>query len=264
MRAPLPAALLLICSLGVTACSSNGTGGGPAPSGSRPTAAPAPSVTSRGPSTSPVASPRTAPSRASAAPSVSEPTTTNTLPPPPRPSRPAPSTAGRLTAASLPVPAGWRTIARPGGSEEGYEGNGTWVHERDPRYAAHDVITLGCADVTRDDYADPTHALEGDYTRGSGGSGIGLVLQFASVDRARAFYNLYVRQVKACSTASSPIRTKTLPSTLGLIDQRTYTDGDWTEVGGLSGSRLTLIILGDPGHRISQATSEALLRKIVA
>ena len=59
-----------------------------------------------------------------------------------------------------------------GGDEEGFLGNGTWVHARDPRYAAQDVIAVGCAAVTRDDYADPTR-LEGNYviaqaTQGSG------------------------------------------------------------------------------------------------
>jgi hypothetical protein len=86
-----------------------------------------------------------------------EPTTTNTLPPPPPPSGPAPATAGSLTATSLPIPAGWETAVRAGSDEEGFEGNGTWVHARDPRYAAQDVITLGCATVTRDDYTDQTY-----------------------------------------------------------------------------------------------------------
>ena len=96
-----------------------------------------------------------------ARPTVVEPTTTNTLPPPAEPTKPAPTRAGPLTAASLPIPRGWRTVVRAGGPEEGYEGNGTWVHGRDPRYAALDVISIGCAAVTRDDYRDPIHALEG-------------------------------------------------------------------------------------------------------
>ena len=64
--------------------------------------------------------------------SAAEPTTTNTLPPPPPPSGPAPSTAGSLSARSLPVPAGWQTAVLDGGDEEGLQGNGTWVHARDP------------------------------------------------------------------------------------------------------------------------------------
>lgn len=195
-------------------------------------------------------------------PTVVEPTTTNTLPPPPRPSKPAPSTAGQLSAKSLPVPAGWKTIARKGGAEEGYEGNGTWVHGRDPRYAAHDVITLGCAAVTRDDYPDPSAALEGSYTKKQGDAGIGLVLQFSSPQRASSYWKVYRQQVSACTTGKGPVSTTIVSSDLGLIDQRTYPDGDWTEVGQRAGSRVTLIILTDPGHRITKAHSESLLQQI--
>ena len=67
-----------------------------------------------------------------------------------------------------------------GSDEEGFEGNGTWVHARDPRYAAQDVITLGCATVTRDDYTDPDAALEGNYHNRSGDRGIGLVLELTT------------------------------------------------------------------------------------
>jgi hypothetical protein len=197
-------------------------------------------------------------------PTVTEPTTTNTLPPPPRPSKPAPSTAGELTAESLPVPRGWRTIARKGGSEEGYQGNGTWVHARDPRYAAQDVITLGCASITRDDYTDPSAALEGSYQKKEGAPGIGIVLQFDSRQAATRFYSLYVRQVAACRRADGPVLTRIIPSRLGLIDQRTYPDGDWTEVGALKADRLTLIILTDPGHKISMESSERLLQQIAS
>ena len=54
------------------------------------------------------------------------------LPPPPPPSGPAPSTAGGLSDRSLPIPSGWRTAVLDGGDEEGFRGNGTWVHARDP------------------------------------------------------------------------------------------------------------------------------------
>ncbi|MET1006716.1 MAG: hypothetical protein ABWX96_14290 [Propionibacteriaceae bacterium] len=192
-----------------------------------------------------------------------EPTTTNTLPPPPRPSKPAPSTAGPLSAKSLPVPDGWKTVVRKGGSEAGFEGNGTWVRGRDPRYAAQDVITLGCAVVTRDDYSDPTAALEGSYQK-EGQPGIGLVLQFSSDAKASDFYALYLRQVRACSVGSTGLLIKVVATDPGLIDQRSAPDGDWTEVGALVGRRLTLVILGDPGHRITQQQSERLLATIAS
>jgi hypothetical protein len=190
-----------------------------------------------------------------------EPTTTNTLPPPPEPTEPAPSRAGPLTGESLPVPVGWRRVARDGGFEEGYLGNGTWVHARDARYAAHDVITLGCASVTRDDYTDPTHALEGSYER-SGQPGVGLVLQFQTAGEASSYFRLYRSQVAACENASDPVRTKLVSSPTGLIDRRTYPDGQWTEVANIVGPRLVLILLSDPGHQISAAAAQQILAQI--
>jgi hypothetical protein len=168
-----------------------------------------------------------------------------------------------LSAKSLPVPSGWKTVVRKGGSEEGFEGNGSWVRGRDPRYAANDIITLGCATVTRDDYPDPTAALEGSYEK-AGQSGIALALQFATKAKAKDFYAVYTRQVRACAGSAGPVSIRIISSERGLIDQRSYPDGDWTEVGALRGDRLTLIILSDPGHRISPAQSERLLSAIAS
>jgi hypothetical protein len=193
---------------------------------------------------------------------VVEPTTTNTLPPPAVPTKAAPKKAGPLTATALPTPHGWHTVVLSGGPDEGYQGNGTWVHGRDPRYAAQDVITVGCKAITRDDYRDPLHALEGTYRNAAGAPGVGLVLQFSGPGPAARFYDLYRAQVAACTTATDPVRTTIVPSGAGLIDRRRYPDGDWTEVAKLSGSRLTMIILTDPGHKISKAAAERLLGQI--
>ncbi|QGN34555.1 hypothetical protein [Microlunatus sp. Gsoil 973] len=237
----------------VSGCQNDRPAPGPSPSPERP------SVTTR-PGPSP------APSRSPSSPLPPEPTTTNTLPPPKAPTSPAPKTAGKLTAKDLPVPKGWRTVAREGGAEEGYLGNGTWTHARDPRYAAQDVITIGCASITRDDYPDPVAALEGTYGRqGAVNSqpGVGEVMQFKSAADATAYYREYRDQVRACSDPDGQVYAKIIGSDEGLIDRRVY-DGssDWTEVGKLTGNRLTLIILTDPGHRITKSQAEAILAKI--
>ncbi len=210
------------------------------------------------PAPTPVASSRmTSP----VSPSFAEPTTTNTLPPPPPPSEPAPSTAGELSAGSLPVPRGWRTAVLDGGEEEGFLGNGTWVHARDPRYAAQDVITLGCSPVTRDDYADPVAALEGNYRNSSGAPGVGLALQFADEQAADNYFELYRRQVTACSTGE-PVRITIETDVGGLVDRRTYPDSEWTEIAERNGRRITLIILSDPGHNLSKAAAQRILDQI--
>jgi hypothetical protein len=210
----------------------------------------------------PTASGTAVPSAGGSPSTIVEPTTTNTLPPPAEPTKPAPTRAGPLTAASLPIPRGWRTVVRAGGPEEGYQGNGTWVHGRDPRYAALDVISIGCAAVTRDDYRDPVHALEGTYRNAAGAGGVGLVLQFSGQAAAAGFFDLYRNQVAACKNTDDPVRTTIVPSQAGLIDRRRYPDGDWTEVAKVSGERLTMIILADPGHKISAGAAEKLLAQI--
>ena len=191
-----------------------------------------------------------------------EPTTTNTLPPPPRPSRPAPSTAGALDAEELPVPEGWRTVALEGGDEEGFRGNGTWVHARDPRYAAQDTITLGCADVTRDDYPDPVAALEGNYRGRGGAPGVALALDFADEAAATRWWDRYLDQVRACQTVDDPVRTEVLVEDEGLVDRRTYPDSRWTEMGRRVGKRVTLVILSEEGRRISRAQALRVLDQL--
>jgi len=242
--AALPLVLLGACSAGPAA------GPGPSPS-------PTP-----GPETTAATEPPAGPASPSAADPEPEPTTTNTLPPPPEPTGPAPSTAGRLTADTLPVPAGWTPVALEGGSEEGFRGNGTWVHARDPRYAAQDVITIGCADVTRDDYPDPVAALEGNYTGGDGEPGVALALDFADEAAAAAYWERYTAQVAACQTLDEPVRTELVDGLPGLLDRRTYPDGDWTEVGRRSGVRVTLVILADDGHQITRDQARALLEQL--
>ncbi|HSU35442.1 MAG TPA: hypothetical protein VLJ88_07265 [Propionibacteriaceae bacterium] len=241
-RAVRGAGLALAVGLIVAGCSA------PPPPTPSATVSPEPSVVA-----SP--SPTEAPSRTAPV----EPTSTNTLPPPPPPSGPAPSTASDLTAASLPVPAGWRTVALAGSEEEGFEGNGTWVHARDPRYAAYDVIGIGCRSVTRDEYTDPVAALEGNYESRTGAPGIGLVLEFGGVADANRFFELYRQQVRACTRSDGSVRTTIVSETDGLVDRRTYPDSEWTEIARQTGSRVTMIILTDPGHRISRAATRAIL-----
>jgi len=235
----------------------------PTPGPSRSPAAPGPATSAASPS-APV-SPTSTGSGATKSPAP-EPTTTNTLPPPKAPTAPAKKTSGKLTSKDLPVPAGWKPVARAGGADDGYLGNGTWTHARDPRYAAQAVITIGCGSITRDDYTDPIHALEGTYGRkGAEDSqpGVGDVLQFRTAADAKLFYQKYLQQVRDCSDPKGEVYAKIISTEPGLIDQRVY-DGstDWTEVAKLDGDRVTLIILTDPGHKITESASRKLLAKI--
>ena len=253
---PLAAGLLAagLAAAGLAGCSASPPADAPATSGPAPT----------GTATTIAASPTSAPPAGASptgAPTIAEPTTTNTLPPPPPPTGPEPSTSGSLTARSLPVPKGWRTVVREGGAEEGFEGNGTWTLARDPRYAAQETITIGCTGVTRDEYRDPLAALEGTYESPKGQPGVSLALQFRSSADAAAYYRLYRHQLEACDDPDAVLAT-VVPRPAGLIDRRRYPDGEWTEVGLQVGARVTLVILADPGHRISTMAAEELLAQV--
>ena len=246
MRSPAPWVLGLAAALLLGACS-----------GSAPES-PTPGPTS------------VAPATVAATPAPAEPTTTNTLPPPPPPSGPAPATAGPLSAASLPVPDGWRTVEPPGNDEIGQPGNGTWVQALDPRYAAQGAVSVGCADVTRDDHPDPVVALEGGYESAAGDPGVGLALEFADEADAAAFWRTYVVGVRACDSAeegisTSGVREPALPDARGLVDRRTdetQEPTDWSEVGVLRGRRVVLLNLADPGHRVADGSLDALLARV--
>lgn len=192
------------------------------------------------------------------------PTTKKALPPPPVPTAPAPTTAGPLTQRDMPRPAGWQPVVGKGGVEQGYRGNGTWVQGRDPRYAAQDSITIGCAPISRNDYPDPIAALQATYgKRGRPATpGIGLLLQFGSAADASDYYSAYVRQVRACDRPTGPMVATVVGSRLGLIDHRSYPDGSaWTEMVGVHGRRVTQVILTDPGRKIGRAQADAILRQ---
>lgn len=149
-----------------------------------------------------------------------------------------------------------------GGDDEGFEGNGTWVHARDPRYAAQDVIAVGCIAVTRDNYTDPTAALEGNYVNRSGDTGVGLVLEFGDEQAAIGYFDLYRDQVQACTTTDKPVHTTIVSGVSGLVDRRTYPDSKWTEIAERNGRRITLIILSDRGHAMSKASAQRVLDQI--
>ncbi len=245
----------------LTGCSTS-TAGGPA----TPTASsgqPGPTATRTPTGTPSAGSTGASPTAGASESAATEPTTTNTLPAPPEPTKAAASTAGSLTAAALPVPAGWHTVVKKGDQEEGYRGNGTWVHARDPRYAATDTISIGCAEITRDDFSDPRSALEGTYQNADDDPGIGLVLGFGTPTAAAHYFRLYTDQVEACTDPDGPMVATVVPSGLGLIDHRTYPgDDQWTEVVKLTGSRVTLIALTDHGHRIDESQATTILKSI--
>ena len=291
IRPVRPPALVGLLVGGLLICAGCGSGGTATPT-ARPSDHTGPTSTASAAPTSSPTSPNTAPSSAGSAARTSGTSTSGTgnpgtkssgpnnsgtgesttkqknhkkeLPPPAEPTAPAPKTAGELTKSDMPHPAGWKPVARKGGAEQGYQGNGTWVQGRDPRYAARDAISVGCADISRNDYPDPTAALQATYgKRGNLDTpGIGLLLQFGSHAEATAYYDEYVKQVRACDDPDGQLVAKVVPSDLGLIDHRIYSDGTaWTEMVGVHGKRVTQVILTDPDRQIGKTQAEAVIRQ---
>lgn len=165
--------------------------------------------------------------------------------PPAAPTAPAPSTAGGLTESDLAIPDGWSPTARPGSPEEGYLGNGTWVHATSAPHSAFAAISLGCTDLLA--YPEPSAALEGTLTDASGSFGIGLTLEFASEADAAAYFAEWIRQAEAC-VGTSTERLASSPDTwLG----RRNLDTVWSETVGVRGAHVVLLIVEDPEADLS-------------
>ena len=58
--------------------------------------------------------------------------------------------------------------------------------------------------VTRDDYTDPTAALEGNYRNHSGAPGVGLALEFADEQAADSLLRALPASGPACTTETNP------------------------------------------------------------
>lgn len=184
----------------------------------------------------------------SAVPSApTEPPTFAPSEPPPAPTGPAPSTAGGLQEGDVARPEGWSPTARPGSLEEGYLGNGTWVHAVSAEYSAFAAISLGCTDLRA--YPLPVAALEGTLSGPDGQAGIGVTLEFGSPAEAEAYFEEWVRQAEACLGSGTKLITRQPDLWLG----RRNLDTVWSEAVGLRGEQVVLLIVDDPAADLSGA-----------
>jgi len=174
-------------------------------------------------------------------------TPTVPLEPPAPPTAPAPTTAGTLDETDVARPEGWSPTARPGSVEDGYLGNGTWVHAVSPEHAALGAIALGCAELGP--YPRPVAALEGTLTGPEGRPGIGLTLEFGDERQARAYFDAWVDQAEACvGTATTPL-SRSEDTWLG----RRNLDTVWSEAVGWRGTRVVLLIVDSPEADLATA-----------
>lgn len=180
---------------------------------------------------------------ASASPTPTVPTSAAPAVPPDAPAvptAPAPSTAGGLTESDIAVPDGWSPTARPGSPDDGFLGNGTWVHATSPSHSAFAAISLGCTDLRA--YPEPAAALEGTLTNADGAAGVGLVLEFADAAEAQAYFAEWVRQAEACLGTVTQRLALTADTWVG----RRNLDTVWSETVGVRGASVSLLIVDDP------------------
>ncbi|CAL8971574.1 hypothetical protein TESS_TESS_02452 [Tessaracoccus sp. O5.2] len=192
--------------------------------------------------TAPATSPPAATLSPSPAPSAGPASESPAAPPdaPPVPTAPAPSTAGGLTESDIAVPDGWSPTARPGSPDDGFLGNGTWVHATSPAHSAFAAISLGCTDLRA--YPQPAAALEGTLTNADGAAGVGLVLEFADAAEAQAYFAEWVRQAEACLGTVTQRLALTADTWVG----RRNLDTVWSETVGVRGASVSLLIVDDP------------------
>ncbi len=154
------------------------------------------------------------------------------------PSSPAATTAGDLDDASLPQPDGWSGDVRDGSRDEGFTGNGTWLHAVDPATKGTDVLAVGCA-VTTTDAPQPVAALEGNLATDSQ-SGISVAMQFATQTEAEQYFAAWQSQMTACVGSSVTEHSASDDTWLGQWD----VDGTlWSEAAGQRGDVVKLTLL---------------------
>lgn len=232
---------------------------GQACSGTRePAASPPPATTTPanpGSSASPASTPT------SASPTTDDSATASQAPPP-RPSTPAPSTAGNLTGDVFPTIPGWKTV--PGSGDEGrYLPNGTFVHAIDPDQALGDMLAQRC-DEPPSDLARPAAALGASWRGSKRQHGTGVALEFATAADARAFLTSYVAGLRTCTPGAGAFDASVLATEPHLVDRRAFHDGNgsWVELGSLRDNVVVLIMLSEAGEPIPDARASALAKQL--
>ncbi len=224
--------------------------------GCAPSEAPAPSPSPTATSATPADTPAPTPSTEPTSPSLSPTATAEPVPDPQLPTGPADTSTGGLDESVLPVPEGWERVAKEGSADEGFFGNGTWVHAVDPVLRGAGTLAVGCDDASPDLAGMvPTAVLEGTLER-EGAPGIVLAMEFADEDAAARYFEEYKRQVGLCEG--------TVVEQVGETPQTWFGRRDlgqtWSEAAALNGDRATFIILqSDIDDHLLEGISNALL-----
>lgn len=183
------------------------------------------------PSPSPEETPVVVPTR-----SASEP---ESVPDPQLPDGPAETTSASLDETDLFSPDGWDQAILEGSFDEGFIGNGTWVHEVDPVLRGGGVLAVGCSEAPQDLTGRvPVGALEGSLER-DGAIGVSLALQFADAGIAADYFASWLDELAACTGSLVEPLDQSETHWLGYRDLGEA----WSEVGALDGEITRFLIL---------------------
>lgn len=176
-----------------------------------------------------------------------------------QPTSPAPSTAGDLSAASLPASyLGFSAKERPPAENE-YVPNDTWVHGLDAQQAATEAYPM-CEGAGAIPSTAPSAALMGSYLDSRGRLGNGLVLSFDTAAQATGYADAYRQALTSCTSGQTV--TAALASGDGWYAGRRTTQGTtWTEGIGVAGKHVILMLVADDAASSSgeaQAAAEGL------
>lgn len=161
------------------------------------------------------------------------------VPDPQQPTGPAATSVGGLDETFLPVPATWERAVYEGSADEGFYGNGTWVHAVDPVLRGAGTLAVGCDNAPPDlEGMVPTAVLEGTLER-DGAPGIALAMRFADDVTAAEFFAEYQRQLSLCEGKTVQKLGETTDTWFG----RRQLDTTWSEVAALNGDVATFLIL---------------------
>ena len=159
------------------------------------------------------------------------------------PQSPDASTAGSLSAVSLPPTfLGFTPDIRE--PEEGeFVPNGTWVYAaNDPASAA----TQTWPQCGTQQPGAPQYVLMGMYANDEGALGVGQAFEFASAADAGAWFNGYAADLQACQDLGDQAYTQVVDHTTSgtvIADRRLVAGAPWGERVALEGAVITFVVV---------------------
>lgn len=180
-----------------------------------------------------------------------------------RPEMPSTS-SGELDRQSLPKPASlgqrWHYRVNPGDPEDGSGGNGTAATARDPREVTGMLSPLGCRPVQ---LPVPDSALEVTYAHAAGTPAVGLLLEFASADRATEFFRMRAQAMRDCAawgpaTADVVVLRDTPAVFVSVRDEQVGATPVWSEGVRRTGDRVLFVAVRGDGEPSRRAVARAL------